>query len=86
MAKKFKFTVGAQFSVVIGKSAFYATAKQIRFGIGDFGDCNRAVARALQELEFRKNGTGECAKTTCGVGGTWEGIQVSLTVKERSTV
>jgi len=60
-------------------ACFYATAKQIRYGVGDLMKCNAATQKALDALEGYRSGTGiESAST--GLAGTWEGLQVQLTI------
>ena len=77
MIKRFK--QAQKFRVIVGDACFYATAKQIRLGLGDFTKCNAAVQKALDSLEFYRSGTG--IESTCtGHAGTWEGLQVQLNV------
>jgi hypothetical protein len=77
MIKRFKQT--QKFRVIVGDACFYATAKQIRYGVGDFMKCNAATQKALDALEGYRSGTGiESAST--GLAGTWEGLQVQLTI------
>lgn len=75
--KRFKQT--QKFRVIVGPACFYATARQIRGGVGDFTQCNAAVQKALDSLEYYRSGTG--AESACvGHAGTWEGLQVQLNV------
>jgi hypothetical protein len=75
MIKRFK--ASQKFRVIVGPASFYATAKQIRNGVGDFTQCNAAVQKALDSLEFTRSSDDLMA---CAVGqaGTWEGLQVQL--------
>jgi hypothetical protein len=75
--KRFKQT--QRFRVIVGAACFYATAKQIRSGVGDFVKCNAATQKALESLEFTRSGKGidQCA---VGLAGTWEDIAVQLNV------
>lgn len=75
--KRFKQT--QKFRVIVGNACFYATAKQIRNGVGDFMPCNAATQKALDTLEFQRSGTDVLACST-GLAGTWEGLQVQLTL------
>jgi hypothetical protein len=75
MIKRFKQT--QKFRVIVGQACFYATAKQIRNGVGDLYTCNAAVQKALDALEGYRMGTGIESSCT-GHAGTWEGIQVQL--------
>ena len=78
MIKRFKQT--QRFRVNVGKVSFYATAKQIRNGVGDFMTCNAATQKALDTLEFMRSGEGTAEGAACGIGGTWEGMAVQLSV------
>lgn len=72
-----RFPQSKKFRVIVDKVCFYASAKQIRNGIGDFVQCNAAVQKALETLEFqRSSDVGEMK--SMGLAGTWEGLQVQL--------
>jgi len=76
IVKRFKQT--QKFRINIGSTvSFYATAKQIRAGVGDFYTCNAATQKALEVLEVYRSGDGVEMCST-GLGGTWEGLQVQL--------
>ena len=71
--KRFKQT--QRFRLVVGEACFYATARQIRSGVGDFTQCNAATQKALDALEFsRADGP------AVGLSGTWEGLAVQINV------
>jgi hypothetical protein len=74
-----RFKQAQRFRVIVGAACFYATAKQIRSGLGDFTTCNAAVQKALDALEFYRSGTGVESACT-GHAGTWEGLAVQLNV------
>jgi hypothetical protein len=76
--KRFKQT--QKFRVIVGTACFYATAKQIRNGVGDFTNCNAATQKALDALEFTRSGSGVADQCAVGLAGTWEGLQVQLNV------
>jgi len=76
--KRFKQT--QRFRVNVGDASFYATAKQIRSGVGDFGKCNAATQKALDALEFTRSGSGVADQCAVGLAGTWEGLQVQLNI------
>jgi hypothetical protein len=78
MIKRFKQT--QKFRIVNGNACFYATAKQIRNGVGQFLSFNAATQKALDALEFSRSGTGFADSATSGIGGTWEGLQIQLDV------
>lgn len=78
MVKKFK--ASQRLRVIVGPACFYATAKQIRFGVGDLMVCNRAIARALQSLEDARSGTGAADQATCGISGRWEDLNVQINI------
>ena len=74
-----RFKQSQRFRVIVGSVCFYATAKQIRNGVGDFTTCNAATQKALDSLEFQRSGDDILAFST-GLAGTWEGMQVQLNV------
>lgn len=76
--KRFKQT--QRFRICIDSVSFYATAKQIRNGVGDFTKCNAATQKALDALEFTRSGTGAADQCAVGLAGTWEGLQVQLNI------
>jgi hypothetical protein len=76
--KRFKQT--QKFRVIVGNACFYATAKQIRNGVGDFMKCNAATQKALESLEFTRSGEGLADQCASGLAGTWEGLSVQLNV------
>ncbi len=73
-----RFPQTKRFRIIVGDSCFYATAKQIRFGVGDFSKCNAAVQKALDALEFTRSGEGLADQCAVGLAGTWEGLNVQL--------
>jgi len=73
--KRFKQT--QRFRVIVGEACFYATAREIRNGVGDFSKCNAAVQKALDALEYTRS-CGGVLSSTVGQSGTWEGISVQL--------
>ena len=75
-----RFPQSKKFRVIVGSACFYATAKQIRWGVGDFTKCNAAVQKALDALEFMRSGNGVAEQCASGLAGTWEGLQVQLNV------
>lgn len=77
MIKRFKQS--QKFRVIVGPACFYATAKQIRNGIGDFTVCNAAVQKALDSLEFTRS-SDDLMSCAVGQAGTWEGLQVQLNI------
>jgi hypothetical protein len=74
-----RFPVGQKFRVIIGDVSFYATAKQIRWGVGDIQSCNRAVLHALVELENTRSSNDYMANST-GIGTSYDGVQVQLSM------
>lgn len=78
MAAVKRFKQGQRFRVIMDTVCIYATAKQIRAGLGDFTRCNAATQKALDALEGIRSGTAEQA--TVGLAGTWEGMSVQLSV------
>jgi hypothetical protein len=75
-----RFKQAQRFRVIVGPACFYATAKQIRNGVGDFAKCNAATQKALETLEFQRSGKSIADQCTIGLAGTWEGLNVQLNV------
>jgi hypothetical protein len=75
-----RFKQAQRFRVIVGAACFYATAKQIRNGVGDFMKCNAATQKALYALEFQRSGDGLADQCATGLAGTWEDIAVQLNV------
>lgn len=75
-----RFPQSKKFRIIVGSACFYATAKQIRYGVGDFTKCNAATQKALDALEFTRSGEGAADQSACGIAGTWEGLQVQINV------
>ena len=75
-----RFKQSQKFRICIGSVSFYATAKQIRNGVGDFSTCNAATQKALDALEFTRSGKGVADQCAVGLAGTWEGLQVQLNI------
>lgn len=78
--KMYRYKQIQRFRVIVGDACFYATARQIRSGVGDFGSCNAATQKALDALEYTKSGAGVADQCACGISGTWENLNVQLTV------
>jgi hypothetical protein len=74
-----RFPQSKKFRVIVGDVCFYATAKQIRYGVGDFTKCNAATQKALDALEFQRMSDKRGMKSV-GLGGTWEDLQVQLNI------
>jgi hypothetical protein len=74
MAKLFKFKNSQKLRVIINGVSMYSTAKQVRWGVGDFITVNAAIAAALRALENTK-GDQDAA---CGLCGSWNGFQVQI--------
>lgn len=74
-----RFKAAQKFRVIVGPASFYATAKQIRSGVGDFVKCNSAVLHALNQLEITR-ASDDLMATASGLGCTYEGLQVQLNV------
>jgi hypothetical protein len=75
-----RFKQAQRFRVIVGDACFYATAKQIRGGIGDFTKCNAATQKALDALEYTRSGTGIADQCSVGLAGTWEGLSIQLNI------
>jgi hypothetical protein len=73
-----RFKQGQKFRVVSGNTSFYATAKQIRNGIGDLSAFNAATQKCLDALEFTRSGKGVAEQCAAGLAGNWNGIVVQL--------
>ncbi len=75
-----RFKTSQKFRVIVGDACFYATAKQIRNGVGDFVKCNAATQKALDALEYTRSGSGAADQCAVGLAGTWEGMNVQLNI------
>ncbi len=75
-----RFKQSQRFRVIIDSVSFYTNAERIRYGIGDFSKCNAAAQKALDALEFTRSGDGAADKCAVGIGGTWEGHQIQLSM------
>ena len=73
-----RFKQTQRFRVIVGSACFYARAREIRAGVGDFTQCNAATQKALDALEFTRSGTGAADRAAVGIAGTWEGLNVQL--------
>lgn len=78
MVKRFKQS--QKFRIVSGQVCFYATAKQIRNGIGQFITFNAATQKALDALEYTRSGGGAADQCAVGLAGTWEGMQIQIDI------
>lgn len=85
-----RFKQSQKFRVIVDNASFYATAKQIRNGVGGLALCNAATQKALDALEFTRSGKGAAESAVswlcitesaaCGIAGIWEGLTVQLDV------
>ena len=71
-----RFKQSQRFRVIVGAACFYATASQIRSGVGDFVKCNSATQKALDALEFQRSGSGAADQCSAGL----KDLQVQLNV------
>jgi len=69
-----RFKQSQKFRIINGNACFYATAKQIREGVGQFITFNAATQKALDALEFSRSDN----IAAVGIAGTWEGLQIQL--------
>lgn len=72
-----RFKQSQKFRVVSGNTSFYATAKEIRSGVGDFTKFNAAVRQCMESLESLRSGGGVMS-ATIGQAGTWQDINIQL--------
>ena len=75
-----RYKAKQKFRVIVGNACFYATASQIRNGVGDFMKCNAATQKALDALEYTRSGSGVADQCASGIAGTWEGLPIQLSV------
>jgi GTP cyclohydrolase III len=73
-----RFNKDEKFRVIISGISFYATASEIRNGVGDTAKPNAAIQKCLDALEFIRSGQGIADQCTTGLAGTWEGFNVQL--------
>ena len=74
----FCFAKSKKFRVIVGPANFYATAHEIRNGVGTDYRCNAALQKALLSLEFTRSGTGIAEQSASGIAGVWEDMNVQL--------
>lgn len=74
-----RFKQSQRFRIIIGDACFYSTAKQIRYGIGDFVKANAAVQKALDALEGTRSND-DALSCASGLAGIWEGLQVQINI------
>lgn len=74
-----RFKQSQRFRLIVGQACFYATAKQIRHGVGDFVNCNAAIRKALESLEYTRSFNDVLANAV-GQTNTWGGVQVQITM------
>lgn len=67
-----KFPANTKFRVVYGPISFYATKSQIRKGIGDNGQFNKACMDALDSMEKMGN------IFVVGIAGCWNDFSIQL--------
>ena len=75
-----RFKQSQKFRVIVESACFYATAKEIRNGLGMFTKFNAATQKALDALEFTRSGKGVADQCAVGIAGTWEDIPVQLDI------
>ena len=75
-----RFKQSQRFRLIVGPACFYATARQIRNGVGDFVKCNAATQKALDALEYIRSGDGAADQCAQGLAGTWEDLPVQLSM------
>ena len=63
--------------IILSGVAIYTTAQQIRYGLFGYTSQNAAAQKALDALEFQRNGDGP---VVTGLVGTWEGLQVQVDI------
>lgn len=71
-----------KFRIISGAACFYATAKEIREGLGDFGNFNLAVLNALEALEFVRKTEEPGVAEVESFDGVFNEIHVDLRVVE----
>lgn len=76
-----RFEQNQKFRVIISEVSFYATATEIRRGVGDTAKPNEAIRKCLNALEFQRSGyavSGCIDQCATGLNGIWEGFNVQL--------
>lgn len=66
--------------IIINGIGIYTTAKEIRGCLFGFVSQNAAAQKALDALEYIRNGKGVADQCTTGLSGAWEGHQVQLDI------
>ena len=74
-----RFKKSQKIRVIVTGVCIYTTVKFIRDEILlGYIDQNVAVTRALEALEYIRSGTGAADKSTKGLCGNWENIDIQL--------
>lgn len=80
-----RFRKNQTFRVVTQGVHFFATANQIRQGVGDEYHTNASVQKALDALEYTRSGN-DLGAIARGIAGIWENRQVQLDIVDTNTV
>lgn len=72
-----RFAKSQKFRVVTQGVHFFATAGQIRAGVGDEYCTNASIQKALDAFERTRSGP-DLGAIARGLAGTWEGRNVQL--------
>ena len=72
-----RFRKTQTFRVVINGVHFFATAGQIRQGVGDEYITNASIQKALDALEYTRSGN-DLGAIASGLAGEWESRRVQL--------
>lgn len=70
-------------SQILAPFSVYATANQIRQGLGDDYWTNAATQKALDALEYQRSGKGVADQCATGISGYWEGRKVEINLSNR---
>lgn len=66
--------------IIVNGVSIYTTVGTVRNGIGDFTKINAATQKAVDSIEFTRNGNGLAEQCCCGIAGTWEGVNVQVSM------
>ena len=80
-----RFPKRQMFRVVTQGVHFFATASQIRQGVGDEYCTNASIQKALDALEYTRSGPDLGAIAT-GIAGEWESRRVQLDLQDLRNV
>ena len=73
-----RLTSSQKIRIVSGPMHLQTTVGKVRTGLGDSCKFNAATQKAVDALEYTRNGKGAAELCANGISGQWEGIPVQI--------